>query len=68
MPRPKRVSKDKYGEAKQKYQLMLTETASLELDKVSEQLGITRSEVLEIAIRKGLLGQVKLEPKDMDDE
>ena len=67
MPRPKRVSKDKYGEAKQKYQLMLTETASLELDKVSEQLGITRSEVLEIAIRKGLLGQVKLEPQDMDD-
>ena len=67
MPRPKRVSKDKYGEAKQKYQLMLTETASLELDKVSEQLGITRSEVLEIAIRKGLLGKVKLEPQDMDD-
>ena len=61
MPRPKRASKDKYGEAKLRYQLMLTETASLELDKVSEELGITRSEVLEKAIRQGLLDRVKLE-------
>ena len=61
MPRPKRATKDKYGEAKQRYQLMLTETASLELDRVSEELRITRSEVLERAIRQGLLEQVKLE-------
>ena len=61
MARPRRASKDKYGEAKLRYQLMLTETASLELDKVSEELGITRSEVLEKAIRQGLLDRVKLE-------
>ena len=67
MPRPKRVSKDKYGEAKQKYQLMLTESSSLELDRVSEKLRITRSEVLEIAIRQGLLKQVKSEPPNADD-
>ena len=65
MPRPKRASKDKYGEAKQRYQLMLTETASLELDKVSDELRITRSEVLERAIRQGLLDEVKLEPEPM---
>lgn len=68
MPRPKRASKDKYGEAKQRYQLMLTETASLELDKVSDELGITRSEVLEKAIRQGLLDQVTLDPPDADDD
>lgn len=68
MPRPKRASKDKYGEAKQRYQLMLTETASLELDKVSDELGITRSEVLEKAIRQGLLDQVTLDSPDADDD
>ena len=68
MPRPKRASKDKYGEAKQRYQLMLTETASLELDKVSDELRITRSEVLERAIRQGLLDEVRLEPEPMGGE
>ena len=67
MPRPRRVSKDKYGEAKQKYQLMLTESSSLELDRVSEKLRITRSEVLEIAIRQGLLKQIKSEPPQTGD-
>jgi metal-responsive CopG/Arc/MetJ family transcriptional regulator len=59
VPRPKRTEKDKYGETKQRYQIMLTETASLELDKVSEELGITRSELIEKAIRQGLLKAVK---------
>ncbi|BAZ09163.1 hypothetical protein NIES4071_09690 [Calothrix sp. NIES-4071] len=61
MPRPKRTEKDKYGESKQRYQIMLTETASAELDAVSEELGITRSELLELVIRQGLIKQVKLD-------
>lgn len=61
MPRPKRTEKDKYGESKKKYQIMLTSTASSELDTVSEELGITRSELLELVIRQGFLKQVKLE-------
>ena len=64
MPRPKRAQKDKYGETKQRYQIMLTETASLELDAISEELGITRSELLEIAIRQGLFKQVQLDPNE----
>ncbi len=67
MPRPKRAQKDKYGETKQRYQIMLTETASLELDVISEELGITRSELIEKAIRQGLFRQVKLEPSEMTD-
>lgn len=68
VPRPRRAEKDKYGEAKQRYQIMLTETASLELDKVSEELGITRSELIEKAIRQGLLREVKLDPEEMVDD
>ncbi|MDB9372344.1 ribbon-helix-helix domain-containing protein [Nodularia sphaerocarpa] len=64
MPRPKRAQKDKYGETKQRYQIMLTETASLELDAISEELGITRSELLEKAIRQGLFKQVQLDPNE----
>jgi len=67
MPRPKRAQKDKYGETKQRYQIMLTETASLELDAISEELGITRSELIEKAIRQGLLSQVTLEPSEITD-
>ena len=67
VPRPKRADKDKYGETKQRYQIMLTETASNELDKVSEELGITRSEMIEKAIRQGLLKQVELDPSEMED-
>ena len=68
VPRPKRADKDKYGETKQRYQIMLTETASNELDKVSEKLGITRSELIEKAIRQGLLKQVKLDPSEINDD
>ncbi|MGB6295336.1 MAG: ribbon-helix-helix domain-containing protein [Rivularia sp. (in: cyanobacteria)] len=68
MARPKRADKDKYGETKQRYQIMLTETASNELDKVSEELGITRSELMEKVIRQGLLHRVKLDPSEMIDD
>jgi metal-responsive CopG/Arc/MetJ family transcriptional regulator len=47
---------------------MLTETASLELDKVSEELGITRSELIERVIRQGLLSQVRLEPDEISED
>lgn len=40
---------------------MLTETASTELDRVSEKLGITRSELVEQVIRQGLLELVKID-------
>ncbi|MBR8839987.1 MAG: GIY-YIG nuclease family protein [Stigonema ocellatum SAG 48.90 = DSM 106950] len=50
----------KYGETKQRYQIMLTETASIELDRVSEKLGITRSELIERVIRQGFLEKVVL--------
>lgn len=66
--RPKRADKDKYGETKQRYQIMLTETASNELDKVSEKLGITRSELVEKVIRQGLLNQVKLDASEIEDD
>ncbi|MFB2767893.1 ribbon-helix-helix domain-containing protein [Pelatocladus sp. BLCC-F211] len=68
MPRPKRAEKDKYGETKQRYQIMLTETASTELDNVAEELGITRSELVEKVIRQGLLRKVKLDLDEMIDD
>ncbi|MEA5551853.1 ribbon-helix-helix domain-containing protein [Anabaena cylindrica UHCC 0172] len=61
MVRPRKAEKDKYGEPKQRYQIMLTETASTELDRVSEKLGITRSELVEQVIRQGLLELVKID-------
>lgn len=61
VPRPRRAKPDKYGETKQRYQIMLTETASNELDKVAEDLGITRSELFERLIRQGFLKAVQAE-------
>ena len=48
----------KYGEVKQRYQIMLTPTASSEIDRVSGNLEITRSELVEKVIRQGLLEKV----------
>ena len=47
MARPKRAKPDQYGEKKQRFMFMLTETASNNLEKASEELGVTRSELLE---------------------
>lgn len=58
MARPKRAKPDQYGETKQRYQLMLTETASNALDTVTEELGITRSEFVERLIREACLKTV----------
>lgn len=61
VPRPRRAERDKYGETKQRFQFMLTETASAELDKVADELGITRSEVFERVIRNGGLAVAKID-------
>jgi predicted transcriptional regulator len=42
-----------YGEKKTAKQFMLTETASNAIDKIAEKLKISRSEVIERAIRGG---------------
>lgn len=57
--RPRRAERDKYGETKQRFQFMLTETASTELDRIADELGITRSEVFERVIRNGGLAVAK---------
>lgn len=53
MPRPERAERGAYGENKKPKQFMLTDTSSVELDQVADELGITRSEVLERLIRCG---------------
>lgn len=57
--KPKRAEWNKYGEVKQRYQFMLTETASLEIDIVADELGITRSELFERVVRNGGLAVAK---------
>ncbi|WP_375511776.1 GIY-YIG nuclease family protein [uncultured Nostoc sp.] len=68
--RETKLSLNKHGwrETKKRYQIMLTKTASVELDKVSEELETSRSELIEKAIRQGLFRQVKLEPSEMTDD
>jgi len=53
MSRPERAEPRIYGETKKPKQFMITDTASAALDKVAEELGVTRSEVLEWMIRGG---------------
>ncbi len=66
MARPRRAERDKYGETKQRYQIMLTETASAEVDTVADELGITRSEVFERMIRNGGLQLAKTSNLELD--
>ena len=61
VPRAKKAEPNQHGEFKQRYQIMLTASASDELDRVSENLGITRSELVEKVIRQGLLEQVVMD-------
>lgn len=51
--RPKKAKASKYGETKKRYNFVLTETISDELDNLSFELGLTRSELLEIMLRSG---------------
>ncbi|BAZ12232.1 hypothetical protein NIES4071_40620 [Calothrix sp. NIES-4071] len=59
MFRPERAERRAYGETKKPKQFMITDSASDELDKLAEEMGITRSEVLERAIRCGGLDAAK---------
>ena len=61
MPRPKRAQPEKYGETKNRYQFMLTGTASDKVDELAEKFGITRSELLERLIRSDCLKAIKFE-------
>ena len=60
--RAKRAKPDKYGETKQRYMFMLTETASNDLEAASEEIGVTRSELLERLVRQ-FLDQLLTEEK-----
>ena len=57
-----------WRETKKRYQIMLTKTASVELDKVSQELETSRSELIEKVIRQGLLREVKPDPDEMGDD
>lgn len=59
MSRPERAEPGAYGEPKKPKQFMITDSASEHLDRVAEELGITRSEVLERLIRCGGLEAAK---------
>lgn len=60
MPKPpERAERRAYGETKKPRQFMITDWASEELDKLADIMGITRSEVLERAIRCGGLDAAK---------
>jgi hypothetical protein len=59
MSRPERAEPGAYGETKKPKQFMITEWASEQMDKVADELGLTRSEVLERLIRCGGLEAAK---------
>lgn len=59
MTRPERAEPGAYGEPKRPKQFMITDSASEQLDKVADELGLTRSEVLERLIRCGGLKAAK---------
>ncbi|MDJ0717872.1 MAG: hypothetical protein QNJ54_27240 [Prochloraceae cyanobacterium] len=59
MSRPEKAEPGAYGEPKKYKQFMITESASLEVDRVAYELGITRSEVIERAIRCGGLAKAQ---------
>jgi metal-responsive CopG/Arc/MetJ family transcriptional regulator len=48
----KKTKTAEYGERKVKYQFMLTPTTSEKLDKLAQQMEVSRSEVLERLLRK----------------
>ncbi|RUT11588.1 hypothetical protein DSM107010_30750 [Chroococcidiopsis cubana SAG 39.79] len=53
MPRPKKSEPLEYGELKKPYQFTITDTVSKMIDDVADELGVTRSDALERAIRAG---------------
>jgi len=59
VPKQDRPEEWIYNEKKSAKQFMITETASMAIDKVAKKLGISRSEVVERAARCG--GMTKAE-------
>lgn len=55
MARVKKAAPELHGAKKKQFQFMLTEQASELIDTTADKLGLTRSEVLERAIRAGSL-------------
>ena len=51
MPKDHRIAAGSWGESKQRINVMLTPTATEKVDRVAEQMELTRSEVLERLIR-----------------
>jgi hypothetical protein len=56
----KRVSAGSWGESKQRVNVMLTPTAIAAIDGVADELGLTRSEVLERLARSPSLNSDEL--------
>ena len=48
-----------HGETKKPKQFLITDWASCEIERVADQLGITRSEALERALRSGAMELAK---------
>lgn len=63
MPRDYRVKPGSWGESKIRVQIMLTPTALLEVDRVADELHLTRAELLERVIRNGGLDVVEKYPE-----
>lgn len=55
MPRVRKAEPAVHGSTKKQFQFMLTVEASERIDEIADQLNISRSEVLERAIRAGSL-------------
>jgi hypothetical protein len=55
MPRPRKAAPEAHGAKKKQFQFMLTEEASELIDLVADELGISRSEALERAVRSGAM-------------
>lgn len=65
MPRPKKAAPEAYGAKKKQFQFMLTEEASQLIDLVADELGISRSEALERAVRSGAMKGAKTFSNDL---
>ncbi len=56
----KRISAGSWGESKQRVNVMLTPTAIAKIDEVAEEMGLTRSEILERLARSKSLDAEEL--------
>ncbi len=66
VPKPERAEVGKWGESKRRVQIMLTPTATDKIDAVADQMGITRSEVMELLIRSHCLDMEVLKRVEID--